>query len=114
MTIYRTDAVRNALMDALDTQRGASAQVQIRSGVNAGTGGQGTLLAQLTGNVSGWAGAAAAGVLTSNAITADSSANATGTAGHYQLNTSAGTFLESGSLTGDGTPEKWRTGRTQA
>lgn len=103
MTIRRTDAVRNALMDVLDTQRGASAQVQVRSGTNAGTGGQGVLLAQLTGNVGGWAGAAAGGVLTSSAITADSSADATGTAGHYQLNTSAALFLESGLLDVGGT-----------
>lgn len=96
MTIYRSDTVRNALMDALDTQRGASVQVQIRSGVPDGVGGAGTLLAQLTGNVAGWAGASAAGVLTSNAITADSSADATGTAGHYELLTSGSTWLESG------------------
>lgn len=103
MTIRRTDAVRNALMDTLDTQRGASAQVQVRSGVNAGTGGQGTLLAQLTGNAGGWAGAAVAGVLTSSAITADSSAAAPGTVGHYQLNTTAALFLESGVLDTGGT-----------
>jgi hypothetical protein len=100
MTIRRTDALRNALMDELSTQRGSSAQVQVRSGANGGTGGQGTLLAQLTGNAGGWAGAAASGVLTSNAITADSSADATGTAGHYQLNTSGAVFLESGLIDG--------------
>lgn len=96
MTIYRSDAVRNALMDTLDTQRGASAEIHIRSGAPAGTGPTGTLLAQLTGNVGGWAGAAAGGVLTSNAITADTSANATGTAGNYALQTSASLWLESG------------------
>lgn len=95
MTIRRTDALRNALMSTLNTQRGASAQIQIRSGVNAGIGGQGTLLAQLTGNAGGW-GTATNGVLTSSAITADASADADGTAGHYQLNTSGSVFLESG------------------
>jgi hypothetical protein len=99
MTIRRTDAERDALMTALATSRGASAQIQIRTGVNAGTGGQGTLLAQLAGNAGGW-GTSTAGVLTSDAITADPSANATGTAGHYQINTSGGTFLESGLLDG--------------
>lgn len=103
MTIRRTDAVRNALMDTLDTQRGTSTQVHTRSGANAGTGGQGTLLAQLTGNVSGWAGASAAGVLTSNAISPDTSADATGIIGHYQLSTSAALFLESGILDLGGT-----------
>ena len=99
MTIRRTDALRNALMSTLNTQRGANAEIQIRSGANAGTGGQGTLLAQLTGNAGGW-GTPTNGVLTSSAITADSSADATGTAGHYQLNTSASVFLESGLING--------------
>ena len=96
MTIYRSDAVRNALMDALDTARGASVKVQLRSGASAGTGGGGTLLAELTGNATGWAGASSAGVLTSNSITADSSADASGTIGHYELLTSGSTWLESG------------------
>ena len=96
MTIYRSDAVRNALMDALDTARGASVKVQIRTLSPDGVGGAGTLLAELTGNVAGWAGASAAGVLTSNAITADSSADATGTAAHYELLTSGSVWLESG------------------
>jgi len=103
MTIYRSDAVRNALMDSLDTQRGTSARVEVRSGVPSGTAGGGTLLALMTGNASGWAGASAAGVLTSNAIAADSSADATGTAGHYELLTSASTWLESGLLDTGGT-----------
>lgn len=102
MTIRRTDALREDLMDALNTARGTSAEIQVRSGTNAGTGGQGTLLAQLTGNASAW-GVSSAGVLTSNAITADSSADATGTAGHYQLNTSGSVFLESGLLDVGGT-----------
>lgn len=99
MTIRRTDALREGLMDALNVARGASVEIQVRSGVNAGTGGQGTLLAQLTGNVAGW-GVSSNGVLTSNAITEDSSADATGTAGHYQLNTSGSVFLESGLIDG--------------
>ena len=102
MTIRRTNAVRNAMMNALITERGSSTEIQVRSGVNAGTGGQGSLLAQLTGNVSGW-GVSSNGVLFSNAITADSSADATGTAGHYQLNTSGSVFLESGILDVGGT-----------
>lgn len=99
MTIRRTDAYRNALASAQNTAIGANAEIQIRTGVNAGTGGQGTLLAQLTGNAGGW-GTATNGVLTSSAITADSSADATGTAGHYQINTSGSVFLESGLIDG--------------
>lgn len=96
MTIYRSNAVRNAMMDALSTQRGTSAKVQLRSGTPDGVGGAGTLLAELTGNATAWAGSAAAGVLTSNAITADTSADATGTVGHFELLTSGSVWLESG------------------
>ena len=103
MAIFRSDAVRNALMDALDVQRGTSTKVQVRSGTPSGTPGGGTLLAELTGNVAGWAGPAAGGVLTSNAITADSSADAGGTAGHYELLTSGSTWLESGIVDVGGT-----------
>lgn len=103
MTIYRSDAVRNALMDALDTARGASVKVQIRSGTPDGVGGAGTLLAELTGNVAGWAGASSAGVLTANSITADSSADANGTAGHYELLTSGSVWMESGIVDTGGT-----------
>ncbi len=101
MTIFRTDALRNAIITPLNTQRGSSAEVQVRSGTESGAGGQGTLLAQLTGNAGGW-GSASNGVLTSSAITEDSSADATGTAGHWQINTSGSVYLESGSFTGDG------------
>ena len=96
MTIRRVATTRNALMAALSTSRGQSAQVQLRTGANSSAGGQGSLLAQLTGNSSGWATAAVNGVLTSRAITADSSADATGTVGHYQINTSGAVYLESG------------------
>lgn len=99
MTTRRSNSLRSAMMTALNTERGASAQIQVRTGVNNGTGGAGTLLAQLTGNGTAW-GVVSNGVLTANAITPDSSADATGTAGHYQLNTQAGVFLESGLLDG--------------
>jgi hypothetical protein len=99
MTRRRTDAFRNARAGETNTQYGTSCEIQVRSGVNAGTGGQGTLLAQLTGNVTAF-GSATNGVLTSNAITQDSSADATGAAGHYQINTSASVFLESGLING--------------
>lgn len=102
MAIKRTDALRTAIMNAVNTAIGTSAQIQIRSGAPAGTGGQGVLLATITGNATAF-GTVTNGVLTSNATTPDSSAAATGTAGHYQLNTSGGTFLESGILDVGGT-----------
>lgn len=99
MTVRRTDALRNAIITPLNTQRGSSAEVQVRSGANTGAGGQGTLLAELTGNAGGW-GSATNGVLTSSAITADTSADNAGEAGHYQLNTSGSVYLESGLIDG--------------
>jgi len=95
MTIYRSDACRNALMTALNTQRGSSAEIHIRTGAPAGTGPTGTLLAQLTGNAGGW-GTPSNGVLTSSPITADSSADNGGTAANYAIQTSTPTWLESG------------------
>ena len=103
MTIFRSDDGRNAMMVALAAQRGSLAQVQVRSGPNAGTGGQGTLIAQMTGHASGW-GTSVTGVLTSFAIALDSSADAPGLAAHYQLNTSAAVFLQSGLLDGSDGP----------
>ena len=96
MTIFRSDALRTAIIDILDTQRGASTKVQIRSGAPSGTPGGGTLLAELIGDATTWAGNAAAGVLTSNSITADSSADNSGTAAHYELLTTAALWLEAG------------------
>lgn len=86
-------------MNALNSARGLSVQIQIRTGAPAVGGNQGTVLAQLTGNAAGW-GSVAGGVLTANAITADNNAGNAGIAGHYQLNTSGGTYIESGLLDG--------------
>ncbi len=96
MTRYDSTALRDAKNDAHDNEIGGSALFNIRTGSPANSGGQGTLLAQLVGNVTAFFGASSSGVLTSNAITADSSANATGTAAHYELTTSGATFVESG------------------
>ncbi len=103
MTQFRSDALRNSEMDNLDTQRGTSARIEGRTGAPDGVGGAGTLLFLMTGNAAGWAGASAAGVLTSNAITADSSADAPGTVAHYELLTSGSTWLESGIMDTGGT-----------
>ena len=96
MTIFRSDALRNGIVGILDTQRGASCKIQIRSGTPSGTPGGGTLLAELIGDGSDWAGAPSAGVLTSNAITADASADNAGTAAHYELLTTGSLWLEAG------------------
>ena len=103
MTIFRSDTLRNAIIEVLDAQRGASCKVQIRSGAPSGTPGGGTLLAELIGDGTDWAGAASAGVLTSNAITADASADNGGTAAHYELLTTGSTWLEAGICNAAGT-----------
>jgi hypothetical protein len=91
MSISYIVGVRNAGLDAITTQAGASALLRIYDGTRPATGGTATtLLAELTCNAT-FAGAAAAGVLTLNAITQDSSANASGTATWGRIVKSDGT-----------------------
>lgn len=83
--------LRNAMADAITTFTGGSAKIEIYSGSRPATGGsEGTLLAELTCNAT-FAPAASGGVLTLNAITQDTSANATGTASWFRLYKSDGT-----------------------
>lgn len=66
------------------------------------TAASGTLLAELTLNADAF-GAAAAGTITANAITSDSAANATGTAGWFRVWKSDGTTpLWDGDVTATG------------
>jgi hypothetical protein len=83
MPVSVSTAARNAMMDGLSTTIGASAYLRFYSGtrpanVAAALSGT-TLLAELRGNASGWAPAATVGAITANAITADSSADNSGT-----------------------------------
>lgn len=93
MTIAFSTAVRNARLDAIATAAGANAKLALYSGTRPATGGTVTTkLAELTCNAT-FAPAASGGVLTLNAITADTSADATGTATWARLTTSGGTFV---------------------
>ncbi len=94
-TRFDSVGLRDAKNDAHDLEIGASALFQIKT-LAAIQGPTGVLLAELTGNATAFFGASASGVLTSNAITADTSANATGTAAHYELLTSGAAYVESG------------------
>lgn len=89
---YRT-ATRNSRLDLVATDIGNSGQLRIYSGTppaDVGTALSGnTLLAQLTGNAT-IAPSASGGVLTFNAITQDSSADATGTATFFRWYDSGG------------------------
>lgn len=84
---------RNNMLDAITTRVGGSAVLRIYSGTrpaNVAASITGTQLAQLTCNAT-FAPSASGGVLTLNAITQDSSADATGTATHFRLFQSNGT-----------------------
>ena len=84
-------ALRNAQLDAITTFAGNGAKLRIYDGVRPATGGAATtLLAELTCGTP-FAGAASAGVLTANAITQDSGADANGTATWFRIVKSDGT-----------------------
>jgi hypothetical protein len=90
MTLGINVTTRNAMLDSITTRAGASALLRIYDGTQPATGGTATtLLAELTCN-STFAPAASSGVLTLNAITSDTSANATGTATWFRIVQSGG------------------------
>lgn len=93
MALQLSTTVRNAMMDAITTAAGASALLRIYSGTrpaNPAAAITGALLGTLTCNAT-FAPSASGGVLTLNAITNDSSADATATATHFRLWKSDGT-----------------------
>lgn len=94
MAIKQTTAVRNAQLDALNTQAGTSAKLRIYNGTrpaNANTAiTSQTMLVELTCNATAFAAAASGGVLTANAIS-NGTAAATGTASWFRLWQSNGT-----------------------
>jgi len=84
--------VRNSMLDEILTYAGASAILRIYSGTQPSGGGTATtLLAELTCDATAFAPAASGGVLTLNAITADTAANASGTATWFRIVQSDGT-----------------------
>lgn len=94
-----SNAVRNAMLDVISSQAGTSALIKIFSGTQpAGGGAETTKLAQLTCSSSALAPAASAGVLTLNAVTSDTLADATGTATWFRLETSGGTHIMDGDV----------------
>lgn len=91
-------ALRNAMLDTITTQLGTSPKVRIYSGTRPATGGTATtLLAELPMSATP-AAAAASGVWTANAITNDSSADATGTASWFRALTSGNTPIIDGDV----------------
>lgn len=105
MAIKLSVAARNAMLDSLTSTVSGSAKLRIYDGTQ--PAGPGTavstqvLLAELTCNAT-FAPAASSGVLTLNAITQDSSADATGTASWFRIVTSGGTAVIDGSVSTSG------------
>ena len=98
-------AARNASLAAMVT-RLASGIIRIYSGSQPATpetAASGTLLGQLT--LGSTAGTVTNGVMTANAITADSVADATGTAGWFRVLRSDGTSVEFDGLCGTSAAE---------
>lgn len=93
MPLQLSTAVRNARLDAIETAVGASAVLKIFTGsvpANCAAADSGTALA--TVNLpSDWMGAASGGTKSLSGSWVDSSADNTGTAGHFRLYASNGT-----------------------
>lgn len=97
---------RNSMLDVLTSSIGSNGLLRIYDGSQPTTtdtalGGQ-TLLAELACSAT-FAAGASSGVLTANAISNDSSANATGTASWFSVTTSGGTRIIDGTVGTSGT-----------
>lgn len=106
MTIQLSVAVRNAMLDAIETAIGTSAVIKLRSGAqpaNAAAADSGTVISTLS-LASDWMAAASSG---SKAFSAtpleDTSADNAGTLAHYRVYASDGTTCHmQGSITATG------------
>ncbi len=104
MAVRFANAVKNAMLDAYETNIGTSPVLRIYTGGVAGSIGTapaGTLLVEITCPADFMA-AAASGSKAISGTWQDTSANATGTAGCYTLSTSGATILEDGTVTATG------------
>ena len=102
MAVQYSVAVRDAKNDAYETTIGTGAILEIRTGAppeDCAAADSGTLLASMT-LPSDWMGDSSSGVKAKSGTWEDSSANATGTAGHYRIKNSGGTVChEQGTIT---------------
>ena len=104
MAFQFTTAVRNASIDAIETTIGTAPTLTIRTGsppASANDAASGTVLATMT-LPSDWWGAASGGVKTLLGTWQDTSADATGTAGHFRIVGSGGTLQGTVTATGGG------------
>lgn len=105
MTLQISVAVRNAMLDTIESTVGTSAVLKIRTGAqpaNCAAEDTGTVLATLT-LPSDWMAAANAGSKALSGTWQDASADATGTAAHFRVYASDGTTCHmQGSVTATG------------
>ena len=105
MAFQFSTTARNAALDAIETAIGTSAVLKIRSGsvpADCGTADAGTVLATLT-LPSDWLAAASGGSKSKSGTWEDTSADATGTAGHFRIYASDGTTVHmQGTITATG------------
>jgi hypothetical protein len=105
MALQMSDAVANAMLDAIETAIGASAVLKIRSGAapaNVAAADSGTVLATLN-LPADWMAAAASRSKAKAGTWQDLTADATGTAGHWRIYASNGTTAHlQGTVTGVG------------
>ncbi len=105
MALQLSTAVRNARLDSIETAVGTSAILRIRTGsapANCAAADAGTVLATVN-CPSDWMAAASGGTKSLSDTWQDSSADATGTAGHFRLYASDGTTCHAqGTVTATG------------
>ena len=105
MTVQIADSVANAMLDAWESSIGASAILRIRTGAppaNVAAASTGTVLVEIN-LPADWMAAAAARSKAMSGTWQDASANAAGTAGHYEIVKSDGTTRqEQGTVTATG------------
>ena len=105
MTLQISVAVRNAMLDTIESTISTSAVLKIRSGAqpaNCAAADSGDVLATLT-LPSDWMAAANAGAKALSGTWQDASADATGTAAHFRVYASDGTTCHmQGSITATG------------
>lgn len=105
MTLQLSTAVRNALLDAIETAVGASAILKIRTGAQpatCATADSGTVLATLN-LPADYLAAASGGTKAKSGTWSDGTADGTGTAAHWRLYASDGTTCHAqGTITATG------------
>jgi hypothetical protein len=103
MALQFSTAVRNAMLDAIETTVSTAPTLEIRTGsvpATCATAASGTVLATMT-LPSDWMAAASGGSKALSGTWSDTSADATGTAAHYRINQGATCHMQ-GTVTATG------------